>query len=289
MRRIIAWFFGGIPFEARSRRAIDETLVDWAHEEREAPSRGRRAFATLRGLLAVARVVSISLVREAADLGWCCGLAHRFGVIAGVVALLSVAQASLMLPGLDAAVFRISFMTIPMTLLAVLPPALFLILAWRPAGRTGPTAGTACFLAVASLVLAGWLVPLARYGVNDVLRQSLGSPVPDVEHALPPPSAVGFHVTSWAWLAAAVVTFAAKLARWSPLRSRWWLAAVPAIYAAFLPSLQFAIGTSFLVFRDAGAKPESTAQAFALWATAALVMAAAAAYRREAATPSPAN
>jgi hypothetical protein len=82
-----------------------------------------------------------------------------------------------------------------------------------------------------------------------------------------------------------VVIFATKLARWTPLRSRWWLVGVPALYAAFLASVQFAIGTSFLVFRTAGAEVETTAQALALWGTAAALMVAASAYRSDAGTP----
>ena len=62
---------------------------------------------------------------------------------------------------------------------------------------------------------------------------------------------------------------------------------VPAIYAALIVSLQFAIGTSFLVFRTLEASSEvpveSTAQALALWTTAALIMTVAVAYRGEAA------
>jgi hypothetical protein len=284
MRRVIARCIRGFPFDARSRRAIDETLADWAHEEHQAPSRGHRALATLRGALSVARVVSISFVRETADLGWCRGLAHRCGLLAGLVTLLGLAQASLMLPAAGARILALSLTMAPLTLLAILPPAILLILAWRPVGRTAPTAGAACFLAVASLVLAGWLVPLSSDLVNGLLRQSLGRMLdaPAPEHSLPPPSAVVLHVMSWGWLAAAAATFAAKLAKRSPLRSRWWLAGVPAIYVALIPSLQFAIGTSFLVFRTSEAEVESTGQALALCAAAALMMTVAVAYRREA-------
>jgi hypothetical protein len=291
MRRIVAWFFGGIPFDGRSRRAIDETLMDWAHEVRQAPTRGRRAFATLQGALAVARVVSLSVLREAADLDWCRGLVLRFGLLAGVVALFSVGQSAIMFPGLGAGILRVSFLTTPVILLALLPPALLLILAWRPAGRSVPTAGAACLLAVASLVLAGWLVPLSSDRVNDLLDQSLRPMPPDLQDSppladsLPLPSAMRLHMTSWAWLFAAVVIFASKLARWAPLRSRWWLTGVPALYAAFLASLQFAIGTSFLVFHTAGTEVETPAQALALWGTAAALMVAAAAYRSEVAPP----
>jgi hypothetical protein len=282
MRRVIGWCVRGFPFDPRSRRSLDETLADWAHEENQAMSRGQRWFATLRGALSVARVVSISIVRETADFSWCRGLAQRCGLLAGLVTLTALAQASLMLPALGAAVVPMALTMAPLMLLALAPPAMLLILGWRPVGRAIPTAGAACFLALAMLVLAGWLVPLSSDLANDLLRQSMleaqrDFPAPEVSLA---PSTVVLHVTSWGWLVAATVTFAAKLAKWSPLRSRWWLAGVPAIYATLIASLHFVIGTSFLVFRTSEAEAESTPQALALWIAAALIMTVAAAYRR---------
>jgi len=70
---------------------------------------------------------------------------------------------------------------VPLVLLAVLPPAIFLMFAWRPVSRAVPTAGTACFLALAVLALAGWLVPLSSDLFKEVLRLldvSIGSGYP---------------------------------------------------------------------------------------------------------------
>jgi hypothetical protein len=285
MRRVIAECIKGFPFDACSRRAIDETLADWAHEEHQAINRGRRALAALQGVLSVARVVSISLLRESVDFGWCRGLARRWGVVAASVGLLAVAQACFMPPSFSVEVFALVLPMVPMTLMAILPPALFLILAWRPVGRALPTAGAACFLAFALLLLAGWLVPLSSGVVNQLLFRSFDA-IPGGEVQLPVPGdsispiAAVLHVMSWGFLGAATVTFAAKLARRSPLRSRWWLAGAPLIYAAFIPTLQLAIGTSFISFRTAENAIETPGQALALWITAAILMTLGVAYRR---------
>ncbi len=68
-------------------------------------------------------------------------------------------------------------LSVPLVLLAVLPPAKFLMFAWRPVSRAVPTAGTACFLAVVVLALARWLVPLSSDLLNDVIRRSLGAAI----------------------------------------------------------------------------------------------------------------
>jgi hypothetical protein len=285
MRRVVAGCIKGFLFDARSRRAIDETLADWEHEERQAINRGRRALAALQGVLSVARVISISLLRESVDFGWCRGSARRWGVVAALVGLLAVAQACFMAPVFGVEVFALVLPMAPMTLMAILPPTLFLIFAWRPVGRALPTAGAACFVAFALLILAGWLVPLSSGVVNQLLFGSFG-PIPGGEIRRPVPSdsissiAAVLHVMSWGFLGAATVTFAAKLARRSPLWNRWWLAGVPLIYAAFIPTLQLAIGTSFISFRTAQDAIETPGQALALWITAAILMILGVAYGR---------
>jgi len=147
MRRIIAWCVPGLPFESRSRRAIDETLADWAHEEQEAPTWGRRTLAGVQGILSIVRVVSISVIRENVDSGWCRGLARRWAFVAAVVMLLALATAAPMIDALGARTLTLAVLGVPLVLLAVLPPAIFLMFAWRPVSRAVPTAGTACFLA----------------------------------------------------------------------------------------------------------------------------------------------
>jgi hypothetical protein len=146
--------------------------------------------------------------------------------------------------------------------------------------RAAPTAGTACFLALVTLALAGWLGPLSGELMNGIIRQAL---VDTIAQDPDPASRLSFSeaalaVTGWACLAGATAICAAMVAKRSPLQSRWWLAAVPAIYAALIPAFTFAIGTSFIVFRTAGDPPEGFRPGIASWTTAALLMAVALMY-----------
>jgi hypothetical protein len=216
MRRVIAWCVAGLPFEARSRCAIDETLADWAHEAQEAPTRGRRTRTNVQGILSIARVVSIAVVREAVDPGWCRELARRWGLVAAVVVLLALATAAPMVDAFAAGTLALAVLSVPLVLLAVLPPAIFLMFAWRPVSRAVPTAGTACFLAVVVLALAGWLVPLSSDLLNDVIRRSLGAAIGS---DYPPPlsrSEAWLAVTGWACLAGATAICAAMVEQLSP-------------------------------------------------------------------------
>ena len=80
MRRAIAWVLAGLPFDARSRRAIDETLLDWDREATEAQTLSAATGAEVRGVLSIARVTSRSVLREAIDFGWCRELGRRFRI-----------------------------------------------------------------------------------------------------------------------------------------------------------------------------------------------------------------
>src|SRR5262245_29897640 len=52
MRRLIAWLIDGLPFDPRSRRALDETFLGWAHEEKSASG-------VATGLVQISGVASI--------------------------------------------------------------------------------------------------------------------------------------------------------------------------------------------------------------------------------------
>jgi len=286
MMSVLAWCIEGLPFDARSRRAIYETLADWRHEQLAAATPARRVFASVRGALSVVRVATLSLVREAGDFDWCRGLAGRWGLVAALVMLLSFASTSPMLPGLGAETFVLVVLGAPLTLLAILPPALFLVLAWRPVARAAPTTGAVCVAAGATLLLAGWLVPASTGLVVDVLSRSLGD-TPGGGAALqalksapgPAPSEIVLRVLSWACLAAGAVSFAAAAAKRSAPQSHWWLAGVPAMYAALVASLHLAMGPSFLEFRTVGDDgPRGVGPALVLLTTATLVMVAAMRY-----------
>jgi hypothetical protein len=279
VRRFVSWCVDGLPFDSRSRRAIDETLTDWALEERDARSRTRRALASVLGLLSIVRVVSFSLVREAADFGWRRGLARRCGMAVGLVAAMSLVTALPMLHGLGVKALALALLNMPLSLLAFLPPAIFLMFAWRPVGRAAPGAGAACFLAVATLLLAGWIVP-ASSDLTLGLLQSMGSLLTTDSAPRLSPAEAALAVTGWAVVAGASALCAAAVAARGPLRSRWWLAGVPAIYAALVPVFTMTIGSSFLVFRGPADPPEGFAPGLAAWTTAALLVAAATTYRR---------
>jgi hypothetical protein len=170
-------------------------------------------------------------------------------------------------------------LSLPLALLAVLPPAIFLMFAWRPGSRALPTAGTACLLTFAVLILAGWLVPLSGDVLQDFLRQSVVGEQPllgDIPY--PPPVSRAealLAVTGWAAVVGATAICAAMMARRSPLESRWWLAGVPVIYLALIPVFQYTIGSSFLVFLSAGDPPVGFRPGIAAWTTAAVLMAGA--------------
>jgi hypothetical protein len=233
----------------------------------------------MQGVLSLARVVSISLIKENVDPGWCRGLAARWARVAAVVMLLALATAGpmalatagSMVDGL-ARTLTLTVLNVPLVLLAALPPAIFLMFAWRPVCRAVPTAGAACLVAIVVLALAGWLVPLSSDLLNDVLRRSLDVPI---GLNSPPPlsrSEALLAVTGWASLAGATAICAAMVARRFPLGSRWWLAGVPAIYLALIPLFTYTIGSSFLVFQSAGDPSVGFKPGIASWTTAALLM-----------------
>ena len=89
------------------------------------------------------------------------------GFVAAVVMLLALGTAAPMVDAFGAQTLTLAVLSAPLVLLAVLPPAIFLMFAWRPVSRGVPTAGTACFLALVVLTLAGWLVPLSSDALQD--------------------------------------------------------------------------------------------------------------------------
>ena len=280
MKRLLTWLIGGLPFGPRSRRAIDETLADWTHEADTAPTAARRALVSLQGMLSIGRVVSIAVVREAVDLSWCHGLGRRCGVVAVIALLLAFTSSVPMMDGPGPQALVIGALGVPLLLLAMLPPAVFLIFAWRPVSRTVPTLGAAALLAVAVLALAGWLVPLSGEAINALLRGSVDLTIDSSSTPPLTPREAVMAVTGWAGLAGASAICAAMLAKRSPLVSRLWLLAVPVIYLALIPLFTYTIGTSFLVFQSAGDPSVGFKPAIASWTTEAVLMIAAAGLRQ---------
>jgi hypothetical protein len=82
MRRLVTRFLDGLPCDPRSRRALDETLLDWAHEVHAEGSPVRQALIALRNLFAVVRAVVESTARGLIHVpyGWLAGRAMLFAL-----------------------------------------------------------------------------------------------------------------------------------------------------------------------------------------------------------------
>src|SRR5262245_44287600 len=89
MRQLLERLLTGLPFDGRGRRAIDETLLDWAHEEALASSAWQRAWTTTRALAGLTRSVAAALTLDVAHIpyGWLLGRLLLIGL--PVCALLS--------------------------------------------------------------------------------------------------------------------------------------------------------------------------------------------------------
>jgi hypothetical protein len=277
----MSWCVGTLPFAANTRRAIDETLADWVHEEDRALTQSERRRASLRGALSMALVVLLSIGREAFDFKWGHGLARRFWVVAGLVVLLYFLTIIMMPVAGAVEMIPVFLLGIPLNLLIISPPAIFLALAWRPANRSIPTVGTACFLAILTLLLSGWVVPFTVDMANDIIRHS--EVMIDMDY--PPPlvmtrSAIALAVTGWASLAGTSPILASVVANRFPLRTRWWLLAVPVIYLALIPLFEYTVGSSFLTV---GEPPSSAfSPGIASWTTALMILIVALSYGRRA-------
>jgi len=236
MKRFITRCLDGLPFDARSRRAIDETLEDWAYEERDALSGGARLFTAVRGALAVGRVASLSILRELVDFSWCRGLARRWGAVAALLLLIGLAPMSPMVPVLGARTLVLALLALPVVMVVMMPAATILVFAWRPVGRAVPTVGAAAVLGILASVLVGWVTPFGSDVFNEFVRSS--GAFPNAPPPLPPPTKIEavLGTAGWTCFTGTVAILAATLAKRSPLESRWWLVA-PAIYAVLMQRL----------------------------------------------------
>jgi hypothetical protein len=165
VRRAVTSLLAALPFEPRSRRAIDETLLDWAHEADGAETPGRRFVVHARsgaGLLR-ALVVSSALETLRLPLHW---FASR------VVVLLALPSVVLVLAsyGFSPSAAREASATYRHALLLLVPDAaawlapmaFFYFAVWAPRQRCPPVIGVALAASVCTFVVAGWIAPVSN-------------------------------------------------------------------------------------------------------------------------------
>jgi hypothetical protein len=183
MRRLVGRLLEILPFDPRSRRAIDETLLDWAREAGQASSIGGRSVAHVLGLLGVLRAAAGCSLSEIwrAPVRWIALRLMWFGVpMSLLLTLPQVTHLAKSIGGFRAA--EAFVWLLPGSLILAAAPALLLALAWRPGQRHVPAIGTAIIASLAMFVLWGWLLPLSneRFSARMALAisETQGTPLP---------------------------------------------------------------------------------------------------------------
>lgn len=135
MRRALAWLIDGVPLDPRSRRAVDETLADWAQEEQEEQTQVGRVLVDVRGAVSLVRVTSFAILRETVDLSWCRGLGRRCVSVFAAAGIVALGITLPFLPDLGAWAVPIVLAIVPVFVYGLLPAIVFLVFAWRPGAR----------------------------------------------------------------------------------------------------------------------------------------------------------
>jgi hypothetical protein len=272
MRRAVAALLACLPFDPRGRRALDETLLDWAEEMRTAQTRGQRALAGVLGAIGIGRTIVGVTALEVLRLpfGWLIG---RLLIGVGVPAALIVLFDS---SGLRRLIFAEGYgftwanrvgvvaLLLPQAALLVVPIALFVIAAYPPRERRVPAVGFAGAALVCLLAFAGWIVPIANQefrvvmlnawtshrgiearplarGLNELLPGALVTQVAQARRA-DPALTVLLLKTGLAALAATLVLAGSGAAALSRRRRRWWVAFGLMVYIAGIAGIPAAAG-----------------------------------------------
>ena len=169
---LLSW----IPFDVRSRRAIDETLLDWTHEAAAAATPGARIAVNLRSTLALLRTLVFASAAETwrVPAGWFLSRLliliilpaslltwSAFGALATALKFPSPAA-------LDA--FAMLVMNMAAT---IAPMGFFYFPGWLPRKRPVPLFGTALLAACLMLLATGWIVPATNQRFREVASTTL--------------------------------------------------------------------------------------------------------------------
>jgi hypothetical protein len=240
MRRLVGRLLEILSFDPRSRRAIDETLLDWAAETERESSAIRRVFAHALGLVGVLRAVVGCSFGEIGRLpfGW---VLPRILLLGVPMMLISQTPLFYQLGGLGP--LRLADMmawALPRAAVVVAAPLLCLAVGWRSHDRHMPAVGTALLTGLVMTVLVVGILPItnalfsARYfqAYADMhghpLRGTLSGTTADIRLA-------GWMLVSGdAALAVAAALLGAALSRSNRLHSWLWIPVIPAAYTVVI-------------------------------------------------------
>ncbi len=227
MRRTIDAFARGLPLDNRSRRVLDETLLDCEYEAAQARTAAARVWVDLRSLVSIARALVFVSLRELPRIPvwWLVSRLAAFGVLPVVVF-------TLLTPSTDPLqALRIG--TVLFT--GWLPLAFFYMMAWRPAARSLPVLAVAICAGglIGSLVL--YISPHALWRFYEEGFRNARHPlsrIPLFPNWLTP-NWLGFvDVLGPVALTAALVVFAEATRRMSRRRRLILIVLAPCLYAA---------------------------------------------------------
>ena len=168
MRRFIAHVMHRLPFDDRGRRAVDETLLDWAHEEALTTSPWGRAWVTTRALAGVARSLTAAVALDVVHVpyGWLIGRLILIGT--PFVALLAGRPlfdqaAALAARDVDAGTISVLLaLLVPQAVAIVFPLALYWTVLYPQRQYRIPPIGVATAAFITTLLLIGWVSPFAN-------------------------------------------------------------------------------------------------------------------------------
>ena len=177
MRRLAATMLSWIPFDPSSRRAIDETLLDWAHERAAAATPGARIAVNLRSTLALLRALVFASAAET----W---RVPTVWFVSRLLILLILPASLLTWPAFARLATSLKFPSLPAvdafamlvlnTATAIAPLAFFYFPGWLPRRRPVPLLGLALAAACLTLLATGWIVPATNQRFREVVYTTLG-------------------------------------------------------------------------------------------------------------------
>lgn len=221
MRGLLAAFVRGLPLDARSRRALDEALLDWAHETARANTLAGRCVVEARSVMSLGRALASVVACDVSELPNL-SLVRRLALVGLLpMVFLSVVGNGFprLLTGSSMLVWIDSVVTDSVALLpGWLPMALFYVVARRAPDCRLPVLGVAGlgFVVGGALVLwiAAWSAPsgLASLPQWWMFVAALG------------PASIG----------AALVVVGDAVHDWSPRPRRLALASAPGVYLLVL-------------------------------------------------------
>ena len=176
MRSLASTMLSWIPFDARSRRAIDETLLDWTHEAAAAATPGARIAVNLRSTLALLRTLVFASAAET----W---RVPTLWFVSRLLILLILPASLLTWPAFDRLAASLKFpslaavdafaMLVLNTATAIAPLAFFYFPGWLPRRRSVPLLGLALAAACLTLLATGWIVPATNQRFREVVYTTL--------------------------------------------------------------------------------------------------------------------